>query len=448
MEVTGGMVFVEGYSLVVAGGGALGNGPHWFSIVEPPVTTNNFQFPSVDSDAGGNIYVTGSYTPATSSDIVIAKYNPSGNIIWSRTLGGIANDYGSKIKVDSAGNQYVLGDSNTSGGAGSYDYVVAKYNTNGDIQWQKSLGTAQLDSATDADIDVDSVGNPYIVSQTSGNILVFKYDTAGSLQWQRSLGTAAAGEAGYGIKIDNSGNIHILGNTTTSNLNFYLAKITNDGTIVQQASYGDANDNYPRAMTISASGNIYFTGYSIVSGFATFNIVKCDNTGNIVWSRKISDDASYFSPVPRAIAVDSSENIYVSGVIENKTNGISDMHITKYNSSGVNLWQRRFGQGNISATDAALSMRVTTSGDLLVGGYTSALAGVSKALLLKLPSDGTLTGNYGSYVYDSVAQPESAITLNTNTSIGMSLTTTALTENTRTFTNSSIVFTNTLTNMP
>ena len=119
----------------------------------------------IAADSSGNCYV-GGYTAsagAGNNDVLITKYNTSGTIQWQRTLGGTGADYGYGIAVDSSGNCYVAGLTN-SAGAGSTDVLITKYNTSGTIQWQRILGGANQDRGNG--IALDSSGNCYVTGYT------------------------------------------------------------------------------------------------------------------------------------------------------------------------------------------------------------------------------------------------------------------------------------------
>ena len=81
-------------------------------------------------DSSGNVYVTG-YTntcgvslvgvsggqtkTTTNQDAYVAKYDTNGVLQWGQILGGTGNEYGYGIASDANGNVYVTGDTQTSG---------------------------------------------------------------------------------------------------------------------------------------------------------------------------------------------------------------------------------------------------------------------------------------------------------------------------------------------
>lgn len=136
---------------------------------------------SITIDANGNSYITGSFdspnivfgsttltnagTTGTSdynSDILIAKYDSSGNVLWAKTNGGTFYDYGKSITVDASGNSYVIGQfssptisfgSSTFINAGADDIFVAKYDALGNSLWAKSIGGTSYDYGNSITVD-------------------------------------------------------------------------------------------------------------------------------------------------------------------------------------------------------------------------------------------------------------------------------------------------------
>lgn len=197
-------------------------------------------------DASNNIFVTGfSASVGTGGDMVLAKYNNLGTLLWQRALGGVSADYGWGVAADNLGNVYVVGDT-TSIGAGSNDILLVKYNSDGAVQWQKAIGGISAESGYD--ITVDNSNNVYITGQTTSqssglnDIFIVKYNSAGTMLWQRALGdsSSSVNDRGNGIAIDKYGNIFVVGQTQSSlgagQYDIIVAKLAGDGSGV--GTYG------------------------------------------------------------------------------------------------------------------------------------------------------------------------------------------------------------------
>ena len=212
-----------------------GDGPYWIGLLGGSGYDLGY---SIAVDSSGNVYVCGYSFASGTYDFLIAKYNTSGAIQWQRRLGdSSSDDRGNSIAVDTSGNVYVCGFSNASG---TNDLQIAKYNTSGAIQWQRRLERRPRGSGEDYgnSIAVDSSGNVYVCgySNASGtyDFLIAKYDTSGAIQWQRRLG-GSSNDISLSIAVDSSGNVYVCGFSNASGTNdFLIAKLPGDGSLTGQ----------------------------------------------------------------------------------------------------------------------------------------------------------------------------------------------------------------------
>ena len=131
----------------------------------------------VASDANGDTTLVGyaggalpGHTSAGGYDIVIAKYDPDGNQLWATQFGGSGNDIGRGIASDGNGNTIITG--NTGGAlpghtsAGGNDIVIAKYDPDGDQVWARQLGGSGGDYGSG--VASEANGDTTLVGYTGG----------------------------------------------------------------------------------------------------------------------------------------------------------------------------------------------------------------------------------------------------------------------------------------
>ncbi len=248
-------------------------------------------------------------------DYWIIKLNSSGIIQWQKILGGSGNDGAYSIKPTSDGGYIVTGisdsnDGDVSGNHGSWDYWVVKLNGTGVIQWQKSLGGSGSEYASYS-IQQTSDGG-YIVSgytdSNDGNVSgnhgdldywVVKLDSNGAIQWQKSLGgsnvdyatsIAQTSEGGYivaGYSFSNDGDVS--GNHGQSD--YWVVKLNGSGNIEWQKSLGGSDYDYAYSIRQTHDG-----GYIIAGGTNSYDgdvsgnhgdddawIVKLNSSGDLQW---------------------------------------------------------------------------------------------------------------------------------------------------------------------
>lgn len=228
----------------------------------------------------------------------VARLDTNGNLIWTRSLDATGNaEYGYDVDT-TATDVYMVGQT-LSQGAGAGDALIAKWNSAGTFQWQRSLGGSGADSAIRS--VVDASGNIYFVGTTASaggmggqDILIAKYNSAGTLAWQRSLGTSSA-DSGISITFNAAGNPVILGYGTATG-NAIVANYDTSGNLLWQVQL-PANF-YPRDITADTAGNVYLVGnnYADSTGF----VAKIDGSGNLAWSLQISTLAGFWVEITGA----------------------------------------------------------------------------------------------------------------------------------------------------
>ena len=131
---------------------------------------------------------------------------------WNKTWGGLANDNGYGIAADSSGNLFITGDTN-SYGAANQDAFLLKYDSSGNLEWNKTWGGSLGDFGRG--VAVDSSGNIFITGDTNRgtagpDVFLLKYDSSGNFQWEKTWGGFAT-DIGRGVAVDGSGNVFITG---------------------------------------------------------------------------------------------------------------------------------------------------------------------------------------------------------------------------------------------
>jgi len=295
-------------------------------------------------DNSGNVYVTGwSVGSGTDKDYATIKYNTSGNIVWVKRYNGSGNsgDYARAIAVDANGYIYVTGESVGSGT--SSDYVTIKYNSFGDEMWVKRYNGPSNQNDCARAIAVDASGNVYVTgfsygSGTSYDYATIKYNSFGDTVWVRRYNGPGNGiDEAWAIAVDNNGNVYVTGLSVGSNNNYGYAtvKYNSSGQEVWVKRYDGPSDDEANAITVDNSGNVYVTGEAWFSGTNyDYFTIKYNSDGNIIWSARYMGEGGSGDDKAKAIAVDASGNVYVTGYSWGSGTGY-DYTTIKYSPVGV-----------------------------------------------------------------------------------------------------------------
>lgn len=282
---------------------------------------------SIDIDNAGNVYTTG-YFEATADfdpgpgtfnltasgdwDVFISKLDMNGNFVWAKSLVNSAptyytdGNYGSKIKVDGAGNIYSSGrfngtvDFDLGAGTfnitsnGNFDAYLLKLTTNGDFVWAKSWGGTGYDEAfsislTTTDIfitglyagtvDFDPGATTLnLTSSGSNDIFISRFDINGNFGWARSMG-GTGDDRGSGIATNSAGDVYVSGYFNTT------ADFDPDACLFNQTSAGGddifitkLNQVIASPFTItSASPSVGAVGATVVITGTGFSTIPANN---------------------------------------------------------------------------------------------------------------------------------------------------------------------------
>lgn len=305
----------------------------WSSFYNHPSGGNELD-PVIGRDAAGNVYLGG--TAATGgetngSDIVVNKYDPNGNLVWTRSFNGTGDFRDSIIDMHVApdGDIYVAGSAyslSVTGGSTNYDYVMLKYDTAGVQKWVRTYaGLGQDDFPDSAKLDADE--NFYVTGHSRGaggrtNYVTLKFNQDGNQLWdQRYAG--GFGEIPGELEIDGQGNVYVSGYSAQSAIsgsndivtvkynaagqqqwvNKYNSPVGNDDRgfeleITPQGDVvvlGEIRDQFSRAMPVvhkingSSGAAIWSKLYEIVAGQDEFtNALRVDAAGNIIFAGMVS----------------------------------------------------------------------------------------------------------------------------------------------------------------
>jgi subtilisin family serine protease len=334
------------------------------------------------TDAQRNVYVAGStLNTSNNNDIILQKFNRDGDLLWEQTFNGAANmdDMAADMFVDNSMNIYVTGTSVASANS-SFDLVVLKYNSNGQLQWTQYYDNGGSPDPYDAGTSIigDNNGSIFVTGGSFGSNTLSDYVTLrlnssnGNIIWSQRYDYAQLNDLASKIQISGNQVVVSGGSQITLVPNRYeLATLTydkNSGALLStRRSSGSATSGTDEIydITVDDSGNFYLTG-SVVNSSTGHDLAvyKLDDELNIVWQQ--TWDGYGNDDKGQGIKLDSQGNVYVAGYTKSTSEG-DNFAILKYSNSGSLIWNREYN-GEANSNDRARQLVIDANNRIYVTG--------------------------------------------------------------------------------
>jgi hypothetical protein len=361
---------------------------------------------AVAIDASGNAYVVGrtastdfptqnalQASNAGLSDVFVAKLDANGSsLVFSTYLGGSGTDHGYGISVDSSGNAFLTGWTDSTdfptqaalqtSNAGLSDVFVAKLDASGSsLTFSTYLGGSGYEEATG--IAVDTSGNAYLTGYTVspdfpttpgaldttcgtdgtcnlvsgqpiGDAFVVKVNSSGSALVYSTFVGGSDADLAHAVAVDPSGNAFLVGSTQSFDF----------PTTVGAFDRSCGTDGYCNTWETGLPQDVVF-------------VAKLNAAGSgLIYSTYIDGNRDHGG---RGLALDSSGNAYVTGTtdsadfpavspVQGTNAGEFDAFVTKLNAAGSALVFSTYLGG--AAWDDATGIAVDSYGNVYITGYS------------------------------------------------------------------------------
>ncbi len=311
---------------------------------------------------------------------------------WAMLYGGSGNDWANSVQQTSDGG-YIVAGYTESFGEGLWDIWILKLSFAGDIEWQRTYGGLQNEEAYSIQETADGgyIVAGYTDSFGLGNkdIWVLKLTSEGDIEWQRTIGGSGNEWASSIQQTSDDG--YIIGGNSDSfgsgEVGFLVIKLTALGSDVWQEYYTPFVNGYLRSVQETSDGGYITAGqiYPSLNNSIDLLILKLDSIGRIEWKRYYGGSQDEWA---NAIQETEDGGYFVAGYTESFGAGNLDFWVLKLTSDGDIDWERAFGG---SGDDWANSAQQTSDGGFIVAGSSDSFgAGLSDFWLLKLSSLGNI----------------------------------------------------------
>ena len=368
--------------------------------------------------------------------IFIVKCNADGDVLWAKNANGSYYVNATSVAIDAECNVFVAGDfnsptiifgSDTLTRIGGADMFIVKYDSIGNVLWAKRAGGVNSSnySCLATGISSDNSGNSYVVGYFSNDILAFdstifinlnpcfndifivKYDPNGKVLWAKTAGGNAYDWANS-VAVNKYGDVYVAGQYGSDSITFgpttlvnfglddiFLVKYDSSGNIKWAKSTGGTEADNAYSVAADTSGNAYLAGWfkddTIAfgtttltnNGIANIFIAKYDTSGNVIWAKSAGGNNLDYA---NSVAVNSSGNAYITGTMGSPSITLGSDVLT---NAGV--WDMF-----IAKLDATAGIEEIVNGENNINVYPN-------------PTDGAFTISYGTlqpsiYIYNCLGK--------------------------------------------
>ncbi|PSR01029.1 MAG: hypothetical protein BRD50_09335 [Bacteroidetes bacterium SW_11_45_7] len=326
------------------------------------------------TDDRGNVYVIGGtydLQGGENENFVTTKYDSSGNLLWQREFNGNADssDQATDIAIDENHNVIVTGFS-YSDTTNDKNLITIKYDSSGNKQWINAYnGTGDQDDVPAA-VVVDGNDNIYVTGGsfgigTSYDVVTMRYSPSGTQDWLDRYDNAQLPDVPVTMEEDD-GRIYVSGGTSPDTISVDYLDIlyrAADGAKRVTTDPGPGiGVSQVSDIAVDHNGDVYVTGSVIGSnGNYDFKTMKMDDSLNVQW--KVTYDRE-LDDKATDVEVDTNGNVYVAGFT---TLEYKDYTLVKYDSSGNGQWKRHF-DGNAGRDDKPAGLVVEPNGTAYITG--------------------------------------------------------------------------------
>jgi hypothetical protein len=334
--------------------------------------------------AGG----TGSFG-AGGNDFWLVKTDAAGDMEWNRTYGGAEHESANALIKTSDGGFAMAGDTH-SFGAGECDFWLVKTDANGNMEWNRTYGGLGYDYAKSLIETSDggyAIGGSFQLDHedpfSDQDFWLVKTDSYGNMEWNKTYGGPGYDYAD--VVETNDGGYLLAGGAGRwlVESKVWITKTDEQGNIEWEKRYGGQEHAGAKSVVKTSDGGYALAGYLSQD----FWLIKIDGSGNINWNQTYSK-----SGVEEAysLVVTSDGGYALAGITTGAIGKQSyiDSWMVKTDSSGNEIWSQTYGG---TGDQYLYSLIETSNGTFALAGFkTSTYAGPPDLWLIKTDEYGNI----------------------------------------------------------
>ncbi|MEW6745097.1 MAG: SBBP repeat-containing protein [Planctomycetota bacterium] len=327
-------------------------------------------------DSQGNTYITGySESAELANYTTIALNAKDRSVRWVASYDGPVgwDDRAVAIAVDERrGRVYVTGKSH--GGDSWYDYATCAHDLkHGTVLWAARYGGAGSVYDEPSAMALDASGNVYVTGTAGYHGATVSYDCAGEERWRQSFSAGIATD----VTVDGrAGRVYVVGSRQVSGTNYdytvraYDCETGAEDWVASYTGEGEREDT-ARAVAVAPTGTIIVTGESDTPAGFDWATVAYDSDGQRLWVARY-DGTAHDDDHARLVAVGSEGRVFVAGDSDNVGSDLDTTTVAYDERTGTLLWSRWYSSaGRYSDTASALAYDPATDRVFVAGSARS-----------------------------------------------------------------------------
>ena len=332
------------------------------------------------ADDGGFILAGSAREDGNSDDVFVLKVNSSGDVVWTSYFGvEDAYEVANAIIPTSDGGYAIAGFTTDTAYPLSFNFLLLKMDSDGNVQWSGNYGGETGDHAMDL-IELSDGG--YLVvgyahdTAYNKDIMVVRTDSAGVQEWSNRY--LSSWQEYTGSVMELSGG-YLLGGWTSEMQDtsyHYMAKLIDySGNPIDYYIFNSSSAGYAWDMCKSDQDGFVLAG----SDYGTGGVICSDFDGNVQWVTDMNTPGYFYI---EAITRTLYDGYLAVGMLEISSSN-DDFLAVKLDTNGNILWEYTW---DISSGDIANCVAQTLDGGYAIAGTAYAGSYHSDIALVRLES--------------------------------------------------------------
>lgn len=300
---------------------------------------------------------------------LVIKTDENGDTLWTRTFGGGNIDEASSLEQTVDRGYIIVGSTNTIG-MGNFDILLIKTDEYGEEIWTKTFGGILDDFGSSVQQTTDSgyvlIGSTESFASGMQDIWLIKTDVNGNVIWDKRFGwTDYAG--GSDVQQTTDGGYIVSGFSPSIGgwwSDFWLIKTDANGDTLWTKTFGGTDLDFSSSVQQTIDGGYIITGRteSFGAGGNDVWLIKTDESGDSLWTRTfggLNGDGG------KSVKQTVDRGYIIAGYTWSYGNGVSDVWLIKVDENGNEIWNKTLG---LIGEDSGTSIQLTEDGGYILTG--------------------------------------------------------------------------------